>query len=161
TSGARTGYSHPYQTAIVISGIFYLCLGSLLLYVTIRRQFGKRIALISTLTIVFATSVFHYGTYDNSYSHIYSFAAIATYLYLLFRLKELGKKDRHKTKWLVAIGLCLGLITLIRVPNAIVALILLPVLFEDKRSVKSVVNNILLVAAPFLVVVMPYMLYLV
>jgi hypothetical protein len=103
TDGVRTGYSQPYQVAIVTSGIFYLCLGTLLLYITIRRLFGKHIALVATLTIVFATNVFHYGTYDNSFSQIYSYAAVALYLYLLLKFMDLGKKARYVSLWLIAI----------------------------------------------------------
>jgi len=162
TGGVRTGYSQPYQAAIVISGIFYLCAGSLLLYLTLRRQFGKRVAFVSVLTVVFATNVFHYGTYDNSFSHVYSFAAVAALLYMLFRVYDpKGKAQQRRSVWLVAIGACVGLITLIRVPNVIVGLLLIPIVFKGKRTSKDYIKDILLVGIPFVVVLSPYILYLI
>ncbi len=159
SGGLRSGYSQTYQAAIVASGIFYLCLGSLLVYVTLRRLFGKRTAFVTVLAMVFATSVFHYGTYDNSFSHIYSFAAVGAYLYLLFRLKGAAKKSR--TPWLLGVGLSLGLVALIRVPNIIVGLLLIPVLYENKPSLKQVLKDLSLVGGAILVVFMPYILYLI
>lgn len=159
TGGIRTGYSQPYQVAMVTSGIFYLCLGSLLLYITIRRLYGKHIAVLAMLATVFATNVFHYGTYDNSFSQIYSYAAVAMYLYLLMKLMDLGKKGRHRYLWLVAIGLSLGLVALIRVPDSVVALLLLPVLLKD-QSLKNFAKDASLVAISCLIALLPMLFYL-
>lgn len=159
TGGVRTGYSTPYQVAIVSSGIFYLCLGSLFLYITIRRLFGKHIAQLSTIAIVFATNVIQFGTYDNAFSQIYAYAAIALYLYLLFRIMDLRKNDRHIYAWLIITGLCLGLISTIRLIDSIVALLLIPVLLRNKSATKLVKHSLTLAAA-YLIALIPTLLYL-
>jgi Dolichyl-phosphate-mannose-protein mannosyltransferase len=158
TGGRRTGYSQPYQVAVVASGIFYLCAGSLLLYITLRRLFGKPVAALTTLAVVFATNVFHYGTYDNSYSQIYSYAAIALFVYLLLTI-DLRKTDHRRYIWLIAIGLCLGIITSIRVPDAVVALLLLPLLLKN-NTVRSFVKDGSLVGASCLIALTPMLFYL-
>jgi hypothetical protein len=155
----RTGYSQPYQVAIVASGVFYLCLGSLLLYATIRRLFRKHIAILTTLVMVFATNVFHYGTFDNSFSQIYSYAAVALYLYLLLKYMDLGAKDHRRYRWLAAIGLCLGLVVSVRATDAIVALLLLPVFFS-RADIRNSAKNISLVAVSGLLALTPMLVYL-
>lgn len=114
----RTGYSVVYQYAAVISGIFYLILGIWAVYETARIRFDTFTATLASILIVFATNVLHYGTYDLTMAHIYSFAVIA----LLIRELILYKRGIQSTtpRLIAKLGCLTGLIILIRVPNAIV-----------------------------------------
>lgn len=75
------GYSPPFQKAISIAGLFYLCIGLfflsrfLLLY-----EIRSGIICITLLLLVFGTNLLMYAVYLPSFSHIYSFAFVAIFL---------------------------------------------------------------------------------
>ncbi len=155
TNGTRNGYSTPYQIMMIASGIFYLCVGSAFLFLTCKHLFGRRIALVSTLIIVFATNVFHYGTYDNSFSHIYSYAIVAIYIYLLTRLMD---SKTNRSILLIMTGVCLGLIASIRIPNLVLGILVIPV-FINRPSIKILAKDSLQLLVPFIVVLSPMLYY--
>ena len=115
----RTGTSAPYQMANLVSSIFYLCLGSLLVVLSLTPLFGIRPAIFSTALMVFGTSAFHYATFDGSFSHIYSFAAVALYLWAAMSYSRFPNVG-----WAAAAGASLGLIALVRAPNLFVGLLM-------------------------------------
>jgi len=131
----RTGYSEPYQIANVAAGIFYLCLGMSALYAMLRRAHHS-VAGMVLLLVVFATNVFHYGTYDGSFSHIYSFAVVSIYVLMLQRYRE--SDPSLNISYVIALGALMGLITLIRVPNAILGILAVGLIIEKNwRSTKQ------------------------
>jgi hypothetical protein len=137
----RTGYSTPYQIANIAAAIFYMCFGTAVLFNILRRMYGELTATVTVALVVFATSVFHYGTYDASFSHIYSYAAISFYIALLFYYRN--NKKEGELRSLILIGFALALVTLIRAPNAIVGLPAVGFIMEkasrspDKRPLLS------------------------
>lgn len=116
----RSGVSLPYQVANVVSGIFYFLLGVRLIYRTLRDHFEKEIALLTIWLVTFGTNVFHYATYDASFSHVYSFALIALFVRLSLRYNAKPAADIAALA-----GATLGLIIITRVNNGVVALVAL------------------------------------
>jgi len=123
------GYSTPYQMAIVFSGIFYLSLGIFFLFHLLIRKNSYFVTLLTLLLVVYATNVFHYATYDSSFSHIFSFALFSIYLFLLDKYRS---QDGFRKRFFFAalIGISFGLITIIRAPNAIVLLLWIGLITE-------------------------------
>ena len=116
----RSGVSGPYQIANIVSGIFYFLLGIRFIYATLQMHFEKAIAGLTVWLIAFGTNVFHYATYDGSFSHIYSFALMALYVNLLLRYHA------APTDWIaVFAGVIFGLVIVTRVTNGVVGLIAL------------------------------------
>jgi hypothetical protein len=139
------GYSGPYQFAAGVSAIFYLLIGTVAIYDTIRRFKSPNIAFVTTALIVFATNVFHYATYDASFSHAYSFALTALLVWLSW-LYRAG--TAHSRPLLLGMGLVCGLLMLVRTTNAILFLIPVAVLLEaaiaDKDYRKALVRSVFL-----------------
>ncbi|HHG84183.1 MAG TPA: hypothetical protein ENJ82_05475, partial [Bacteroidetes bacterium] len=116
--GQATGFSDVYARSILISGMFYLCLGLWLMKETLKRWFSIPVSLLTTVTIFFATNLFYYATQESSMSHVYSFFLFAAFLFLLPRFLQ-----RSSGKTNLLIGLVLALILLIRPSNLIMVLL--------------------------------------
>jgi hypothetical protein len=123
----QNGFSAPYQIANIVSGIFFLCLGVIVLIGLLARIYGKLNAFTAILLVLLATNLFHYSTFDASFSHVYSFALISCYLDSILRYRAYPGNTNLICSW---IGLLLGLIVLTRMPNIIVAIAAVGVIVE-------------------------------
>jgi hypothetical protein len=117
TNEPRDGFSWPYQAAAAASGLIYFLLGLAVLGSVLRRWFSRRTVVVTLLAIAFGAGVFHYATYDASYSHVYSFFLIA----LIMRL-TLSVWDRPRVSAAAALGASIGLLGAIRPTNLAVIL---------------------------------------
>ncbi len=81
TGGASAdGFSAPYQIAVATAGLVYLVLGLGVLYRLLSRTFRPSVVMLTLVVLTFGTDLFHYGTYDNTFSHVYSFFLFACFL---------------------------------------------------------------------------------
>ncbi|MDP9325699.1 MAG: hypothetical protein M3O87_04085 [Candidatus Dormibacteraeota bacterium] len=122
TGSELDGYSTYEHAAAALSGLFYMFAGVWLLRSVLSRYFSRGVVLATLVSIVFGTSLFHYATYDSIFSHAYSFFLITLMVWLLPRFYE---AERHRWRWVVALGVAAGLILLVRNQN-VVALLLVP-----------------------------------
>jgi hypothetical protein len=76
------GFSLYYQHAAGLAGVFYLVAGLAVLKKFLRRHFSAGITLAALISITWGTNLFHYGTYDSVYSHVYSFFLFCSFLAL-------------------------------------------------------------------------------
>lgn len=83
TGKSTTGYSGWYQGVISLAGVVYTALGCLILFKVLRRYFSTRISYFVVLTLLLGTNLLSYATYDNDFTHVYSFCLVAAALYLL------------------------------------------------------------------------------
>ena len=113
------GESFFYQKGVCVSTFFYWALGISILYKILREKFEKNISLITCITITFGCGMFYYITFLASYSHIYSFFAIALFMYLVIHEKELKNKCFGRFYYFY-LGALLGLIALIRNVNILI-----------------------------------------
>jgi len=156
----QTGYSRFYQVANSLSAIAYLCIGMFFLYRALRANHSSVIALATVALTVFATNVFHYATYDASFSHIYQFALTSILIYLLIGGQSIN--GQLPWKWTVSVGLITGLITLTRLTNAPIAL--LPAVFflgrlRESGDIKSFFFDASLAACCALLILFPQLMY--
>lgn len=112
------GYSLPYHIALSFSSMLYIIFGFLVLWQILQRYFSRLSSFISILSIGLATNLFCYTTQGAPMPHSFNFSLIIffTYLVILFYEKKTFLRG-------VLLGICLGLITLIRPTNFIVILI--------------------------------------
>jgi len=111
------GFSTVYQYATVAAGLTYMTVGLLALAALLRRTFSPGVTTATLVVVTFGTNLFHYGTYDTTFSHIYSFCMVVLFL-------------RSVERWYVVpgvattVGLAVfaGLITLLRPTNSVVFL---------------------------------------
>lgn len=119
SGGARSGLSTPYQVANMVAGSTYFLLGIVLLWRVMLSFFAATVAAWTLAIVVFGTNVFHYASYDASFSHVYSWFLVAAFLLALVRYRE--RRDRGGAALLS--GVLLGLIVITRVPNGILCVL--------------------------------------
>jgi hypothetical protein len=108
------GFTLYYQHAAGLAGVFWAVAGLFALRALLRRHFRDGIVTVTLLVVLFGTGLYHYATYDSSYSHVYSFCLFACFLVLTEKWWERATTGRS-----VAVGLVAGLIVLTRHTNAL------------------------------------------
>jgi hypothetical protein len=78
------------------------------------RHFSDAVTAVTLVTILLGTNLYHYATFDSSFSHPYSFFLFAAFLYLTERWHE-----THARRTAVLLGLTAGLIVLTRHTNVL------------------------------------------
>ncbi len=115
-----TGLSSPYQFLLQMSSWVYLLIGLLFLRRLLLKYFTDHVIAVVVFIIVVGTNFLWYVTGEAAMSHVYSFALIAVYLFLLD--SWLTKPNWRKA---VFLGLLVGLITLIRPTNIVIGVLAL------------------------------------
>ena len=114
------GYSLPYQVAVLVAAIAYLGIGLWALAQYLARFFSSSSVLVALIAIVFGTSLFHYGTYDAIWPHVYTFCFLSLLLSLTPRFWASERAGAA-----VAVGAVLGVLFLIRNYNLLYVVLFL------------------------------------
>ena len=116
TGGKADGYSKLYPIFINLSGIFYAMAG-LFFLTQLLQLYGISSANknLSVVFVFFGTNLFYYAVVEPGMSHVYSFAVITLFVYLLKLFFE-----APSSKMLILISILLGLIFLIRPQNMVI-----------------------------------------
>lgn len=154
------GFSRPYHLAIQFSGLFYGLWGLWLLGHWLRRFVGDGVVAATLILLTLGTNLFNYITHEAAMSHAFNFFAIAALLYLTERWHDAPSAAKS-----AAMGLLIGLITLIRPTN--LAVILVPLLYglgsplftAKWRSLKQHPHWVLYIVLGAFVVGLPQLLY--
>jgi len=151
-----TGYTLVYQHFSGIAGIFYLISGLFFLSKIYQAYFSKKALILTLTSLVFATNLFHYATFDSLMSHVYSFFLISVFLYQLLLWQKKPTKGNS-----IIIGLLIGLIFLVRNVNLVFGFLLLPFLKKNLKSgtALSLIKHLSLIFLSFLLVSLPQFLY--
>jgi len=129
------GWSFFYQYMVSYGGIVYFLAGISILKRLLLRHFSSIVTLITLIITIFGTNLFNYATYENAFSHIYSFLFIT--LLLFITPMWLKKFDLKKT---IIMGIVCGFILLIRQMNVI--FLLIPLLY-GLRSLQDIGSRII------------------
>lgn len=148
------GYSAPYQTAVAVGATVYLIMAFVLLYGIGLSRFSPVVLTISTVGLLFGSNLFHYATFDSSFSHVYSFFAVSLWLFCLLRFLE-----KASFCWGASLGAATGLVFLVRHPNLVVVLGAVPLLWERRHDLRRYGSGMAMAAAGFLAVVSPQVVY--
>ncbi len=138
TGGKADGYSKLYPIFINLSGIFYAMAG-LFFLTQLLQLYGISSANknLSVVFVFFGTNLFYYAVVEPGMSHVYSFAVITLFVYLLKLFFE-----APSSKMLILISILLGLIFLIR-PQNMVILFIVPLAAGNKEKLKAAFNWVL------------------
>ncbi len=115
TNLSPDGFTLDHQHAAGLSGLFWILVGLAVLARLLRRHFSDGITAATIATLLLGTNLYHYATFDSSYSHPYSFFLFAAFLDLTERWYA---SPRARTSLLL--GLVAGLIVVTRHTNALV-----------------------------------------
>lgn len=123
------GYSPPFEILFMIGSLFYSVLGINLFSSFLRQLFPDKRVTLQWLIPVFyvSTSLLLYNTNTLGFTHHYTFFLFGAFTWLLMKLK-----NGLKTKYLIATGVVLGLITLVR-PTNILVILILPFILGSKE----------------------------
>ena len=114
TNLSPDGFTLYYQHAAGLSGTIWMLAGLWVLRGLLRRHFDDRVTAVTLLTLLFGTNLFHYATFDSSYSHSYSFFLFAAFMDLTERWHAQPTLRRS-----LLLGLVAGLIVLVRHTNVL------------------------------------------
>jgi hypothetical protein len=138
----QDGFSLPYQWAMVIGALFYSLLGLWLCRKLLLLFFNDSITALLLLILVLGTNYFQIVVYAGTMPHSYLFTF---YIILLLQTIKWHKTPNYRSA--IAIGLMVGLITLIR-PNELVV-ILIPLLWGITGFNKTIIEKLKLVLSKF------------
>jgi hypothetical protein len=147
-------YSYPYQAAVSTAATCYLVLALILLYQLGRERAAPASVVLALAGIVYGTNLFHYATFDASFSHVYAFFAVSL---LLFSVRTFFADQTCRNA--VLMGAALGLVVLVRQTDVIAAAIVVAYFLEFKPGGRRLYLALALAAAVFLVTIFPQFLY--
>ena len=114
TNLSPDGFSLYYQHAAGLSGLAWIVAGLAVLRRLLLRDFSDRVTAATLFVLLFGTNLYHYATYDSSYSHPYSFFLFAAFMWLTLQWNEEPTMRRS-----VLLGVVGGLIVLVRHTNVL------------------------------------------
>lgn len=117
---ARDGYGSIYQLFLVLSSLFYVMIGLLLLRKILLRYFSPVATAVTLVLVALGTNLFFYTVHEGPMSHAYNFTLITLFLFLVIRWFE--KPVAKNAVW---IGLVYGMIVLVRPTNVITGVLIL------------------------------------
>jgi hypothetical protein len=117
----RDGFSLYYQHAAGLAGIAYFLAGLAVLRGILTRHFTDGVVLATLVCITWGTNLFHYGVFDGTFSHAFSFFLVCLWLLIIERWWE---QERPTWRLSLALGAVAALIVLVRHTNAIYLLVL-------------------------------------
>lgn len=155
------GFCEPYRVLIALSALFYAFWGLFFVRKTLLLFFSDAVTSLVLVTLFIGTNLYFYTLYEGGMTHVYSFFLISVFVHYTVtwhRSPSWGK--------MLAIGLSMGFITLIRPVN--VCLVLFFLLYRDALQAslkqKFIVlfrhwKMLLLAALCFFLVLLPQFLY--
>jgi len=114
------GYTAPYAAALTISSLFFFLAGLILLRKLLMKYFTDSVTALTLAGVALGTNISVYLLQVPAVSHAYSFFLFVAFIYLLHQWLH-NKKTIH----ILLAGVTLGLITLIRPTNGIIAILFL------------------------------------
>lgn len=138
----RDGMSKIYMYAMEAAVMFYVLVGFILLVSILRRYFSDRVVALTILCIGLATNLYFLVSYNSPLSHPFLF-----FLYSLLIYTTICYYETLKPVFAILIGLCCGLVILVRVNEAYACLI--PILW-GLCSVDDIKQRLLLIRTHFL-----------
>ena len=128
------GFTLYYQHAAGISGTFWTIAGLFVLRLVLLRRFSDGVTAATLGALLFGTGLYHYATFDSSYSHAYSFFLLASLLWLTERWHDDEPRDTRRPSALpsILLGVVAGLIVLTRHTN-VLFLVVVSALRRDAR----------------------------
>ena len=137
------GFTFYYQHAAGISGTWWAIAGLFVLRLVLVRHFSDGVTAATLGALLLGTGLYHYATFDSSYSHAYSFFLLVALLWLTERWHEDPRRasDADHTLTAILLGLVGSLIVLTRHTNALFLLVFLLYGVTDGPSLRAAVRR--------------------
>jgi hypothetical protein len=112
---SRDGFSLYYQHGAALAGVTYLIGGLIALKRALLGWFSPGVVLATLVAVTWGTDLFHYGTYDPTFSHVYAFALTSLLLLIVPRWFDAPSMGRS-----VLLGAVVALVILVRHVNVLI-----------------------------------------
>ncbi len=158
--GLANGFTDTYRNAIKLSTLFYAGLGLWITYRVLRRRVSPEAASITTALLLLGTNLFWFVLHQQGMAHVPLF-----FLFALLMLLTIKVYESRRWPYFAALGLCAGLITVIRPVDGLCVLI--PLLYHSGRPfwltklqfIRDHWPAILLAGCCFILPLIPQLLY--
>jgi len=117
------GYSDPYALFLCLGVWLYVFLALFYLRKILLYYFSDTVTALTLISVVLATNLFYYTTLAATMSHAYSFC-----LFVIFIYHTIKWHQNNNWKSALFLGAIIGLISIIRPTNALLAIVF--ILFE-------------------------------
>jgi len=123
------GFSSPYQYSVFIENIIVTIIGIFIMRKLLLKFFNEKVTAIVLIILVIGTNFFYHNAFygANAMNHNYLFTLYALLIWITIKWHE-----TYKFKYIIFLGLVIGIITLSRPPEIICVLI--PVLWGIKNK---------------------------
>jgi hypothetical protein len=122
TNLSPDGFTPYYQHAAGLAGLFHVIAGLWFLQRLLRRYFSPGVTLAALVTLLAGTSLYHYATFDSTWSNAFTFALFSAFLERFDARRAGHLRDD------VVLGVIAGLLILVRHTN-----VLMPLCFYGVR----------------------------
>ncbi len=123
------GFSSPYQYSVFIENIIVTIIGIFIMRKLLLKFFNEKVTAVVLIILVIGTNFFYHNAFygANAMNHNYLFTLYALLIWITIKWH-----DTYKFKYVIFLGLIIGIITLSRPPEIIC--ILIPVLWGIKNK---------------------------
>lgn len=139
------GYAPRYARALLGAQVVSVFLALTVLMGSLQSMFGWWKSALACFAGLVGTPLWFYTISEPSYGHVTTFLAVALYLAAILR-------DRQRPVPLMILGLALGFVVVARVQDAVLALLLVPRLWEEfnaaREQRKTLARKALLLLVP-------------
>ena len=131
TNLSPDGFTLYYQHGAGLAGLAWTIAGLWILRALLGRYFTDGVTAATLIVILLGTNLYHYATYDSSYSHGYSFCLFAAFL-------DLTDRWYRAPTWRLSalLGAVAGLIVLTRHTN-VLGLVLFPLYGVTRETIAA------------------------
>jgi len=116
TNLSPDGFTPYYQHAAGLAGLFYVIAGLWFLKRLLERYFSIRVTAATLAALLLGTSLYHYATFDSTWSHAFTFALFSAFLERFDARQPARRRDE------IVLGALAGLLILVRHTNVLIPL---------------------------------------
>jgi hypothetical protein len=129
------GYSEPYKFALTLSSVFYVFIGFIFLRKLLLKFYSELTTGIVLIALFLGTNLLWYSSYEAAMPHTQSFMLLTLFIYYSIKWHE-----KRKLKYAFILGISIGLISLIRPTNILIALFFIFYNFTKLSDTKKQIN---------------------
>ena len=126
TNLSPDGFTPYYQHGAGLAGLFYVLLGLWFLQRLLERYFSRGVTVATLTTLLAGTSLYHYATFDSTWSHAFTFALFSAFL------ERFDSRRPGRLADDLVLGAISGLLILVRHTN-----VLIPICFFGAEAWRS------------------------
>lgn len=116
TNLSPDGFTPYYQHGAGLAGLFYVIAGLWFLKRLLERYFSTRVTAATLVALLAGTSLYHYATFDSTWSHAFTFALFSAFL------ERFDARQPGRLRDDVVLGVLAGLLILVRHTNVLIPL---------------------------------------